>query len=159
MFIQFLMLVFKPLGLASIFLRLHCILLIYISRLGMNMNQRICDQHIEYEMDTDSVFLAELWATSYPVLPLLTHLTDRSTVAVTKKMLHNCLAALESWLHFISSESSQDERISFHLPLHRCLATFISQAVNIQQIPLTEILPCDDILQSLIVHPLRVQVR
>lgn len=124
---------------------------------GMNMNQRIRDQHIEYEMDTDSVFLAELWATSYPVLPLLTHLTDRSTVAVTKKMLHNCLAALESWLRLISSENSQDERISFHLPLHRCLATFISQAVNIQQIPLTEILPCDDILQSMIIHPLRVQ--
>lgn len=48
---------------------------------------------------------------------------------------------------------------SFHFPLHRYLAAFISQAVRVMGVPLVEVLPDQEMLSLLMMHPLRVQVR
>lgn len=47
---------------------------------------------------------------------------------------------------------------SFHFPLHRYLAAFISQAVRVMGMPLVEVLPDQEMLSLLMMHPLRVQV-
>lgn len=47
---------------------------------------------------------------------------------------------------------------SFHFPLHRYLAAFISQAVKLMGIKLTDVLPSAELLSLLMIHPLRVQV-
>ena len=49
-------------------------------------------------------------------------------------------------------------QISFHLPLHRYLAVFLSQAVRVQGLDLAELLPSHNYLQMLMIHPLQLQV-
>lgn len=126
----------------------------------MNANQRELNQHMEFEPNTYyAAFSAELEASAYPMWALLSHLNSPKTILYTKKMLHNCLIALEEWLEAaLYTDTYNDNRVSFHIPLHRYLATFICQAVNVQQVPLSEVLPRNDLISSIIKHPLRIQV-
>lgn len=124
---------------------------------GMNINQRKYNQHVEYEQDTDSVFLAELWTTS-PIAPLLSHLKDQTTVPLTKRVLSICLEALETWLRSVMPNEMVEDQVSFHIPLHRSLATFISHAVNVQKVDLSQIMPPDNLIRWILSHPLRIQV-
>ncbi|XP_065200275.1 E3 ubiquitin-protein ligase Ubr3-like isoform X2 [Planococcus citri] len=127
---------------------------------GMNVNLREQSQHIEFEPNTYyAAFSAELEASAYPMWALLSHLNNTNTVILTKKMLNNCLTALEEWTEIGNvADAFGENLVSFHIPLHRYLATFICQAVNVQQIPLSEVLPRNSLIASIIRHPLRVQV-
>lgn len=53
---------------------------------------------------------------------------------------------------------SEMMRASFHFPLHRYLAAFTCQAVSKMGMSLKDILPGAELLDLLMVHPLRVQV-
>jgi len=123
----------------------------------MNINQRKYNQHVEYEEDSDSIFLAELW-TTYPISPLLSHLKDKTTVLLTKRVLNNCLEALEAWLQSVMANEIIQDQVSFHIPLHRSLATFISHAVNVQRVDSSEVMPPDNLIRWILKHPLQIQV-
>ena len=49
-------------------------------------------------------------------------------------------------------------QVSFHLPLHRYFAVFLSQAVQTFNVSLDEVLPPADVMQMLMTHPLQLQV-
>lgn len=127
---------------------------------GMNVNQREMNQHVEFEPGTYyAAFSAELEASAYPMWALLSHLNNKSSIPYTKRMLRSCITALEEWLQAVIDPSAYDEnQVSFHIPLHRYLATFICQAVNVQQLPLEEVLPRKQLIESIFLHPLRIQV-
>lgn len=127
---------------------------------GMNVNQRELNQHVEFEPSTYyAAFSAELEASAYPMWALLSHLNSKSTVAFTKRMLHSCLTALKRWLDAVFElDCTEDNQVSFHIPLHRYLATFICQAVNVQQLPLADVLPQHNLIPYIMLHPLRIQV-
>ncbi|XP_075237272.1 ubr3 ubiquitin ligase isoform X2 [Lycorma delicatula] len=129
---------------------------------GMNVNQREISQHVEFEPNTYyAAFSAELEASAYPMWALLSHLWDSSTVDLTKRVLKSCLDALQDWLNSINmslSDMNDNYQVSFHLPLHRYLSVFMCQAINVQGVPLQEVLPPLDTLHKIMMHPLRVQV-
>lgn len=127
---------------------------------GMNVNQRELNEHVEFEPGTYyAAFSAELEASAYPMWALLSHLNNKSSIPYTKRMLNSCLVALEQWLQaVIIPDVYEDNQVSFHIPLHRYLATFICQAVNVQQLPLEEVLPPKQLIESIMLHPLRIQV-
>lgn len=71
--------------------------------LGMNVNQRELCQHVEFEPNTYyAAFSAELEASAYPMWALVSHLTNPSSVDLTKRVLASCLAALMEWLDAVS---------------------------------------------------------
>ncbi|XP_053391088.1 E3 ubiquitin-protein ligase UBR3-like [Mercenaria mercenaria] len=49
-------------------------------------------------------------------------------------------------------------QLTFHLPLHRYLATFMVQAVQHQKQDLTSVVPPERMLKSLLTHLLQIQV-
>ena len=51
------------------------------------------------------------------------------------------------------------DKASFHLPLHRYFSVFLRQAIKYQGFTLKELLPDQETLKLLAMHPLRVQVR
>lgn len=59
---------------------------------------------------------------------------------------------------FLFLLQSEMMHASFHFPLHRYLAAFISQACKTMGIPLRDILPQAQQLKLLMMHLLRVQV-
>lgn len=74
-------------------------MILYIFFLGMNVNQRELNQHVEFEPNTYyAAFSAELEASAYPMWALVSHLTDASSVDLTKRVLSSCLSALLEWL-------------------------------------------------------------
>lgn len=128
--------------------------------LGMNVNQRELNQHVEFEPGTYyAAFSAELEASAYPMWALLSHLNNKSFIPYTKRMLRSCLIKLEEWLRsVVVPDVYEDNIMSFHIPLHRYLATFICQAVNVQQLPLKDVLPPRHLIESIMLHPLKIQV-
>lgn len=125
----------------------------------MNVNQREMNQHVEFEPGTYyAAFSAELEASAYPMWALLSHLNNKSSIPYTKRMLRSCIAALQEWLDAVVPDSYEDNQVSFHIPLHRYLATFICQAVNVQQLPLNDVLPRKSLIKLIMLHPLRIQV-
>ncbi|XP_054287000.1 E3 ubiquitin-protein ligase Ubr3-like isoform X1 [Macrosteles quadrilineatus] len=128
---------------------------------GMNVNQRELVQHVEFEPNTYyAAFSAELEASAYPMWALLSHLRDTSTLELTKRVLASCLSALRDWLEAINMtqpDIPDSNQVSFHLPLHRYLSVFMCQAINVQGVSLQEVLPPQDMLQLIMMHPLRVQ--
>uniref|UniRef100_A0A6P7GK94 E3 ubiquitin-protein ligase n=1 Tax=Diabrotica virgifera virgifera TaxID=50390 RepID=A0A6P7GK94_DIAVI len=129
----------------------------------MNVNQRELHQHIEFEPNTYyAAFSAELEASAYPMWALISHLTDASTAHLTKRVLNACLNELKDWFHaiaYLSTTVNDSLQVSFHLPLHRYLAVFLSQAVAIQGVTVNEVLGSSDFfLDLLMMHPLRIQV-
>ena len=51
-----------------------------------------------------------------------------------------------------------DNQLTFHLPLHRYLAAFLMLGVQSQGISLDSVLPSQDRLCQIMMHPLQVQV-
>ncbi|XP_057658362.1 E3 ubiquitin-protein ligase Ubr3 isoform X2 [Diorhabda carinulata] len=129
---------------------------------GMNVNQRELNQHIEFEPNTYyAAFSAELEASAYPMWALISHLTDASSAHLTKRVLNACLNELKDWFQAIAYLNTMTDslQVSFHLPLHRYLAVFLSQAVAVQDVTVNEVLGSSDFfLDLLMMHPLRVQV-
>ncbi|XP_044253038.1 E3 ubiquitin-protein ligase Ubr3 [Tribolium madens] len=129
---------------------------------GMNVNQRETKEHVKFEPNTYfAAFSAELEASAYPMWALVSHLTDSSTADLTRKVLSACLRELRNWLEaitFTSLNMNDNLQVSFHLPLHRYFSVFLCQAVSKQGITLDEVLPSNEELMVMIMHPLRVQV-
>ncbi|XP_046390043.1 E3 ubiquitin-protein ligase Ubr3 isoform X2 [Ischnura elegans] len=129
---------------------------------GMNVNQRELTQHVEFEPSTYyAAFSAELEASAYPMWAMVSHLSDASTVGLTRHVLTACLAAMQDWLdavNFTDADMSDSFQVSFHLPLHRYFSVFMCQAIKQQGLTLKDVLPGTDMLHLMMMHPLRVQV-
>ncbi|KAL5006565.1 hypothetical protein ScPMuIL_015371 [Solemya velum] len=129
---------------------------------GMNLNQRELSQHVEYEPDTYyAAFSAELEIAASPMWYLISHLKTKETAEITKSMIKSCLCVLREWFNNINCKESTKPnpyQLTFHLPLHRYLATFLAQGVQQQEICLEDIVPPENMLKMLLLHLLQTQV-
>ncbi|KAG2459574.1 UBR3 ligase, partial [Polypterus senegalus] len=104
---------------------------------GMNLNKRELNEHVEFESQTYyAAFAAELEACAQPMWGLLTHCKVKETQEYTKTMLRFCLEALQMWFDAIS---------------------FVDEAVKCQGLDLDSLLPDQEVLMKIMVHPLQIQ--
>ncbi|KAI0233528.1 E3 ubiquitin-protein ligase UBR3 [Lamellibrachia satsuma] len=129
---------------------------------GMNLNQREMTQHVEYEPETYyAAFSAELEICASPMWSQLVHCKEQSTCLYTRTVIQAVAAALQDWFDAIGTQPHSRPnpmQVSFHLPLHRYFAVFVSQAVQNQGQDLAELLPSNEFLQMALIHPLQLQV-
>ncbi|XP_077128859.1 E3 ubiquitin-protein ligase UBR3 isoform X1 [Ranitomeya variabilis] len=126
---------------------------------GMNLNKRELNEHVEFESQTYyAAFAAELEACAQPMWGLLSHCKVRETQEYTRNVVRYCLEALQDWFDAINFvDEPAPNQVTFHLPLHRYYAMFLSKAVKCQEIDLDSILPDQEMLMKLMVHPLLIQ--
>ncbi|XP_074159260.1 E3 ubiquitin-protein ligase UBR3 isoform X4 [Sminthopsis crassicaudata] len=127
---------------------------------GMNLNKRELNEHVEFESQTYyAAFAAELEACAQPMWGLLSHCKIRETQEYTRNVVRYCLEALQDWFDAINFvDEPAPNQVTFHLPLHRYYAMFLSKAVKCQELDLDSILPDQEMLMKLMIHPLQIQV-
>ncbi|KAM9486778.1 E3 ubiquitin-protein ligase ubr3 isoform 1-T1 [Clarias gariepinus] len=148
---------------AKRFLEDHSLLMLWMSFVsffqGMNLNKRELNEHVEFESQTYyAAFAAELEACAQPMWGLLTHCKVKETQDYTKTVARYCLETLQIWFDAIGFvDEPAPNQITFHLPLHRYYAMFLSKAVKCQGLDLDSLLPDQEMLMKIMVHPLQIQ--
>ncbi|XP_069053181.1 E3 ubiquitin-protein ligase ubr3 isoform X3 [Lepisosteus oculatus] len=148
---------------AKRFLEDHSLLMLWMSFVsffqGMNLNKRELNEHVEFESQTYyAAFAAELEACAQPMWGLLTHCKVKETQEYTKTVVRYCLETLQMWFDAISFvDEPAPNQVTFHLPLHRYYAMFLSKAVKCQGLDLDSLLPDQEMLMKIMVHPLQIQ--
>uniref|UniRef100_A0A673WAV8 E3 ubiquitin-protein ligase n=1 Tax=Salmo trutta TaxID=8032 RepID=A0A673WAV8_SALTR len=148
---------------AKKFLEDHSLLMLWMSFVsffqGMNLNKRELSEHVEFESQTYyAAFAAELEACAQPMWGLLTHCKVKETQEYTKTVVRYCLETLQIWFDAIGFvDELAPNQVTFHLPLHRYYAMFLSKAVKCQGIDLESLLPDQEMLMRIMVHPLQIQ--
>ena len=144
---------------------------------GMNKNLRQLIVHIPYESLTyQYAYSTEIETSSHIMTNLLSVCSSSAESDFIRLVLSECVRALRSWFRmiqvqivkpflqplsgeeFTSTGPIPRHEITFHLPLHRYLAGFISQAINYCGMNLEEVLPCEEVLWCVMEHVLRIQV-
>ncbi|XP_053733122.1 E3 ubiquitin-protein ligase ubr3 isoform X2 [Synchiropus splendidus] len=148
---------------AKKFLEDHSLLMLWMSFVsffqGMNLNKRELNEHVEFESQTYyAAFAAELEACAQPMWGLLTHCKVKETQEYTKTVVRYCLETLQIWFDAINFvDEPAPNQVTFHLPLHRYYAMFLSKAVKCQGLDLDSLLPDQEMLMKIMVHPLQIQ--
>uniref|UniRef100_A0A674B6J2 E3 ubiquitin-protein ligase n=1 Tax=Salmo trutta TaxID=8032 RepID=A0A674B6J2_SALTR len=148
---------------AKQFLEDHSLLMLWMSFVsffqGMNLNKRELSEHVEFESQTYyAAFAAELEACAQPMWGLLTHCKVKETQEYTKTVVRYCLETLQIWFDAIGFvDEPAPNQVTFHLPLHRYYAMFLSKAVKCQGLDLDSLLPHQEMLMKIMVHPLQIQ--
>ncbi|XP_035263967.1 E3 ubiquitin-protein ligase ubr3 isoform X5 [Anguilla anguilla] len=148
---------------AKKFLEDHSLLMLWMSFVsffqGMNLNKRELNEHVEFESQTYyAAFAAELEACAQPMWGLITHCKVKETQEYTKTVVQYCLEALQLWFDSIGFvDEPTPNQVTFHLPLHRYYAMFLSKAVKCQGLDLDSLLPDHEMLMKIMVHPLQIQ--
>ncbi|XP_055005615.1 E3 ubiquitin-protein ligase ubr3 isoform X1 [Boleophthalmus pectinirostris] len=148
---------------AKKFLEDHSLLMLWMSFVsffqGMNLNKRELNEHVEFESQTYyAAFAAELEACAQPMWGLLTHCKVKDTQEYTKTVVRYCLETLQIWFDAIGFiDEPTPNQVTFHLPLHRYYAMFLSKAVKCQELDLDSLLPDQEMLMKIMVHPLQIQ--
>uniref|UniRef100_A0A8D0CYN2 E3 ubiquitin-protein ligase n=1 Tax=Sander lucioperca TaxID=283035 RepID=A0A8D0CYN2_SANLU len=148
---------------AKNFLEDHSLLMLWMSFVsffqGMNLNKRELNEHVEFESQTYyAAFAAELEACAQPMWGLLTHCKVKETQEYTKTVVRYCLETLQIWFDAIGFiDEPAPNQVTFHLPLHRYYAMFLSKAVKCQGLDLDSLLPDQEMLMKIMVHPLQIQ--
>ncbi|XP_041117841.1 E3 ubiquitin-protein ligase ubr3-like isoform X2 [Polyodon spathula] len=126
---------------------------------GMNLNKREINEHVEFESQTYyAAFAAELEACAQPMWGLLTHCKVKETQEYTKTVVRYCLETLQIWFDSVNFvDEPTPHQVSFHLPLHRYYAMFLSKAVKYQGLDLDSLLPDQEMLMKIMIHPLQIQ--
>ncbi|MBN3272584.1 UBR3 ligase, partial [Polyodon spathula] len=126
---------------------------------GMNLNKREINEHVEFESQTYyAAFAAELEACAQPMWGLLTHCKVKETQEYTKTVVRYCLETLQLWFDSVNFvDEPAPHQVSFHLPLHRYYAMFLSKAVKCQGLDLDSLLPDQEMLMKIMIHPLQIQ--
>ncbi|TKS67230.1 E3 ubiquitin-protein ligase UBR3 [Collichthys lucidus] len=76
----------------------------------------------------------------------------------TKTVVRYCLETLQIWFDAIGFiDEPAPNQVTFHLPLHRYYAMFLSKAVKCQGLDLDSLLPDQEMLMKIMVHPLQIQ--
>ncbi|CAG0912404.1 unnamed protein product [Notodromas monacha] len=129
---------------------------------GMNVNYRELTEHVEYEPNTYfAAFTAELDASATPMWALAAHFVTPNSLDMTRNILKHCLDAIRQWMEDTGTSVTQmvlEDQVTFHLPLHRFFAVFMAQAVRYQHARPQELMPPEDLLDLMILHPLRIHV-
>lgn len=129
---------------------------------GMNLNTRELSQHVEFEPDTYyAAFSAELEISASPMWSLLMHCQTPETKHFVLDVIKAALVALQDWfdaINFRDSMKPNPYQLTFHLPLHRYLATFIMTAVKYHDVQLETVLPDELMLRKIMMHILQIQV-
>ncbi|KAI2660354.1 E3 ubiquitin-protein ligase ubr3 [Labeo rohita] len=125
---------------AKRFLEDHSLLLLWMSFVsffqGMNLNKRELNEHVEFESQTYyAAFAAELEACAQPMWGLLTHCKVK-TQEYTKTVVRYCLETLQMWFDAIG---------------------FVDEGVKCQGLDLDSLLPDQEMLMKIMVHPLQIQ--
>ncbi|XP_056279535.1 E3 ubiquitin-protein ligase ubr3 [Pseudoliparis swirei] len=148
---------------AKKFLEDHSLLMLWMSFVsffqGMNLNKRELNEHVEFESQTYyAAFAAELEACAQPMWGLLTHCKVKETQEYSKTVVRYCLETLQIWFDAIGFiDEPAPNQVTFHLPLHRYYAMFLSKAVKCQGLDLDSLLPDQEMLMKIMVHPLQIQ--
>uniref|UniRef100_A0A8D3BKT2 E3 ubiquitin-protein ligase n=1 Tax=Scophthalmus maximus TaxID=52904 RepID=A0A8D3BKT2_SCOMX len=148
---------------AKKFLEDHSLLMLWMSFVsffqGMNLNKRELNEHVEFESQTYyAAFAAELEACAQPMWGLLTHCKVKETQEYTKTVVRYCLETLQIWFDAIGFiDEPSPNQVTFHLPLHRYYAMFLSKAIKCQGLDLDSLLPDQEMLMKIMVHPLQIQ--
>ncbi|KAJ8255418.1 hypothetical protein GJAV_G00204660 [Gymnothorax javanicus] len=148
---------------AKRFLEDHSLLMLWMSFVsffqGMNLNKRELNEHVEFESQTYyAAFAAELEACAQPMWGLLSHCKVKETREYTKTVVRYCLEALQLWFDAIGFiDEPAPNQVTFHLPLHRYYAMFLSKAIKCQGLDLEGLLPDQETLMKIMVHPLQIQ--
>ncbi|CAM9941400.1 unnamed protein product [Lampetra planeri] len=126
---------------------------------GMNLNRRELNEHVEFESQTYyAAFAAELEACAQPMWGLLAHCKTPESAEYTRTVIRFCLEHLQDWFDAINFvDEPAPNQLTFHLPLHRYYAMFLSQAVRSQDMDLDSLLPDSELLMKMMVHPLQIQ--
>uniref|UniRef100_H0V537 E3 ubiquitin-protein ligase n=1 Tax=Cavia porcellus TaxID=10141 RepID=H0V537_CAVPO len=103
---------------------------------GMNLNKRELNEHVEFESQTYyAAFAAELEACAQPMWGLLSHCKVRETQEYTRNVVRYCLEALQDWFDAINFvDEPAPNQVTFHLPLHRYYAMFLSKSKILAEI-------------------------
>ncbi|KTG39809.1 hypothetical protein cypCar_00027811, partial [Cyprinus carpio] len=76
----------------------------------------------------------------------------------TKTVVRYCLETLQMWFDTIGFvDEPALNQLTFHLPLHRYYAMFLSKGVKCQGLDLDSLLPDQEMLMKIMVHPLQIQ--
>uniref|UniRef100_A0A3Q3LCK0 E3 ubiquitin-protein ligase n=1 Tax=Mastacembelus armatus TaxID=205130 RepID=A0A3Q3LCK0_9TELE len=148
---------------AKKFLEDHSLVMLWMSFVsffqGMNLNKRELNEHVEFESQTYyAAFAAELEACAQPMWGLLTHCKVKETQEYTKTVVRYCLETLQIWFDAIGFiDEPAPNQVTFHLPLHRYYAMFLSKAIKCQGLDLDSLLPDQEMLMKIMVHPLQIQ--
>ncbi|KAJ8351974.1 hypothetical protein SKAU_G00234500 [Synaphobranchus kaupii] len=148
---------------AKRFLEDHSLLMLWMSFVsffqGMNLNKRELNEHVEFESQTYyAAFAAELEACAQPMWGLITHCKVKETQEYTKTVVRYCLESLQLWFEAIGFvDEPTPNQVTFHLPLHRYYAMFLSKGVKCQGLDLDSLLPDQEMLMKIMVHPLQIQ--
>ncbi|VVC34687.1 Zinc finger, UBR-type,Zinc finger, RING/FYVE/PHD-type,Zinc finger, RING-type [Cinara cedri] len=157
----------------------------YLSRFqGMNVNVKELNDHVEYERTKFNAFSIEFKVCFYTLRVMLLHFTSTNTLPHAYIVLRASFNNLRQWLMNIGcilnyrvNRSSVDSSFnvnyieehntfSFHLPMHRFLAGFLSHTVRSQGICIKSIIPYssaadsidrDALLLAISSHPLHIQ--
>ena len=152
---------------------------------GMNINERLLTQHVEYEPQGYMyAFTIELEISAAAMWCFVSHLKsnvrkcENRIFSITKEfrflfvqyspekfteVIKQIVQSISEWLQSLNFDSNRTDpwKLSFHLPLHRYLAVFAYNAIHKYNIDPALFLPIDDqmALWNLIFHPLRTIVR
>uniref|UniRef100_W5KV98 E3 ubiquitin-protein ligase n=1 Tax=Astyanax mexicanus TaxID=7994 RepID=W5KV98_ASTMX len=152
---------------AKRFLEDHSLLMLWMSFVsffqGMNLNKRELNEHVEFESQTYyAAFAAELEACAQPMWGLLTHCKVKETQEYTKTVVRYCLETLQIWFDAISFvDEPAPNQVTFHLffifKLFKYYRIRNSRAVKCQGLDLDSLLPDQEMLMKIMVHPLQIQ--
>uniref|UniRef100_A0A8P4GKC7 E3 ubiquitin-protein ligase n=1 Tax=Dicentrarchus labrax TaxID=13489 RepID=A0A8P4GKC7_DICLA len=116
---------------AKKFLEDHSLLMLWMSFVsffqGMNLNKRELNEHVEFESQT-----------------------YYAAFAAELEACAQPMSTLKLWC-------PAPNQVTFHLPLHRYYAMFLSKAVKCQGLDLDSLLPDQEMLMKIMVHPLQIQ--
>ncbi|CAG5130488.1 unnamed protein product [Candidula unifasciata] len=128
---------------------------------GMNLNTRELSQHVEFEPETYyAAFSAELEISASPMWSLLMHCQAPDTSQYIFNMIKAATTAISEWfeaINFLDSMKPNPYQLTFHLPLHRYLATFIMTGVRNHDMDLQTLLPEENLLKKVMLHVLQIQ--
>ena len=142
---------------------------------GMNKNIRQLIVHVQFESQVyQYAFSCEIETSSAIMTNLLTVCNSPAQKGCIRLVLSECVRALRSWFRMIQVQMVKPflsdrlpltatgpiprHELTFHLPLHRYLAAFISQGVNYCGMSLEDVLPSEEVLWCTMEHVIRIQV-
>ncbi|UJR15883.1 hypothetical protein I4U23_002808 [Adineta vaga] len=127
---------------------------------GMNVNERIINHHVEYEPQGYMyAFTIELEICAAAMWCFINHLkpnySSEKLIAVIKQIIES----INDWMQSLNFQIDNTDhwKLTFHLPLHRYLATFAYNAIYKYNIDPALFLPIDNqnMLLNLMFYPLR----
>ncbi|CAF1683274.1 unnamed protein product [Rotaria magnacalcarata] len=127
---------------------------------GMNVNERVLTQHVEYEPQAYMyAFTIELEISAAAMWCFVGHLKPNYSSEKLICIIKQIIDSINDWLRSLSFDSKlmDDWKLTFHLPLHRYLSVFAYNAIHQFNIDPSSFLPVNDqnTLLNLMFCPLR----